>query len=87
MEYLFTFWACYMLYKEYDRVASMRLSFLASQGRQPAQFTVSFFALMAIYIDLLSTIMLNCTCSHERTNAYHQEPFTGSGVILNFRVM
>lgn len=41
MEYLFTFWACFLLYKEYDRVASMRLSFLASQGRHPAQFTVS----------------------------------------------
>ncbi|KAH6803411.1 early-responsive to dehydration stress protein [Perilla frutescens var. frutescens] len=40
MEYLFTFWVCYMLYKEYDRVASMRLNFLASQGRLPAQFTV-----------------------------------------------
>ncbi|KAG8375158.1 hypothetical protein BUALT_Bualt10G0071300 [Buddleja alternifolia] len=40
MEYLFTFWACYMLYKEYDRVASMRLNFLASQGRRAEQFTV-----------------------------------------------
>ncbi|XP_047972927.1 CSC1-like protein At1g32090 isoform X1 [Salvia hispanica] len=40
LEYLFTFWACYMLYKEYDKVASMRLSFLASCGRHPAQFTV-----------------------------------------------
>ncbi|KAL8063905.1 hypothetical protein ABFX02_01G056200 [Erythranthe guttata] len=40
MEYLFTFWACYMLYKEYDRVASMRLKFLASQGRRAEQFTV-----------------------------------------------
>ncbi|KAK6137238.1 hypothetical protein DH2020_029027 [Rehmannia glutinosa] len=40
MEYLFTFWACFMLYKEYDRVASMRLNFLASQGRRAEQFTV-----------------------------------------------
>ncbi|KAL7111886.1 hypothetical protein ACP275_05G117500 [Erythranthe tilingii] len=40
MEYLFTFWACYMLYKEYDRVASMRLKFLASKDRCPEQFTV-----------------------------------------------
>ncbi|KAL8521359.1 hypothetical protein ACS0TY_011764 [Phlomoides rotata] len=40
VEYLFTFWACYMLYKEYDRVASMRLNFLASQGRRAEQFTV-----------------------------------------------
>ncbi|KAG9154029.1 hypothetical protein Leryth_000539 [Lithospermum erythrorhizon] len=40
MEYLFTFWTCYMLYKEYDRVASMRLNFLASGGRRAEQFTV-----------------------------------------------
>ncbi|EYU23284.1 hypothetical protein ABFS82_01G055800 [Erythranthe guttata] len=40
MEYLFTLWSCYMLYKEYDRVASMRLKFLASQGRRAEQFTV-----------------------------------------------
>ncbi|CAK9169665.1 unnamed protein product, partial [Ilex paraguariensis] len=39
MEYLFTFWTCYMLYKEYGRVASMRLNFLASQGRRVEQFT------------------------------------------------
>ncbi|CAH9133023.1 unnamed protein product [Cuscuta epithymum] len=40
MEYLFTFWTCYMLYKEYGRVASMRFNFLASQGRRVEQFTV-----------------------------------------------
>ncbi|CAI9095198.1 OLC1v1031083C2 [Oldenlandia corymbosa var. corymbosa] len=40
MEYLLTFWTCYMLYKEYGRVASMRLRFLASQGRRAEQFTV-----------------------------------------------
>ncbi|XAR54742.1 hypothetical protein NMG60_11030013 [Bertholletia excelsa] len=40
MEYLFTFWTCFMLYKEYDRVASMRLRFLASQNRRAEQFTV-----------------------------------------------
>ncbi|KAK2995044.1 hypothetical protein RJ640_024487 [Escallonia rubra] len=40
MEFLFTFWTCYMLYKEYDRVASMRLRFLASQRRRAEQFTV-----------------------------------------------
>ncbi|KAI3522335.1 hypothetical protein L1887_00027 [Cichorium endivia] len=38
--YLFTFWACYMLYKEYDAVASMRLGFLASKSRRAEQFTV-----------------------------------------------
>ncbi|KAL9275363.1 CSC1-like protein, partial [Drosera capensis] len=40
MEYLFTFWTCLLLYLEYDKVASMRLEFLASQGRRVDQFTV-----------------------------------------------
>ncbi|CAL8155585.1 unnamed protein product [Prunus armeniaca] len=40
LEYLFTLWTCYMLYKEYDYVASMRLQFLASQHRRAEQFTV-----------------------------------------------
>ncbi|CAN6712162.1 unnamed protein product [Malus baccata var. baccata] len=40
LEYLFTFWTCYMLYKEYDYVASMRLQFLTSQHRRAEQFTV-----------------------------------------------
>ncbi|XP_071721465.1 CSC1-like protein At1g32090 [Rutidosis leptorrhynchoides] len=40
MMYAFTFWACYMLYKEYDLVTSMRLNFLASKSRQAEQFTV-----------------------------------------------
>ncbi|KAH9606510.1 hypothetical protein KSS87_018900 [Heliosperma pusillum] len=40
MEYLFTFWACFLLYKEYDKVASMRLQFLASQQRRVEQYTV-----------------------------------------------
>ncbi|XP_030535432.1 CSC1-like protein At1g32090 [Rhodamnia argentea] len=40
LEYLFTIWTCLMLYKEYDNVASMRLRFLASQGRRVEQFTV-----------------------------------------------
>ncbi|PIA58791.1 hypothetical protein AQUCO_00500611v1 [Aquilegia coerulea] len=40
MAYLFTFWICYMLYKEYDRVAFMRLHYLASQQRRVDQFTV-----------------------------------------------
>ncbi|VFQ70879.1 unnamed protein product [Cuscuta campestris] len=39
MEYLFSFWTCYMLYKEYGRVASMRFKFLASRGRRVEQFT------------------------------------------------
>jgi hypothetical protein len=41
MAYVFTFWACFMLYKEYSNVAFMRLHFLASQKRCADQFTVS----------------------------------------------
>ncbi|KAJ7953375.1 calcium permeable stress-gated cation channel 1 [Quillaja saponaria] len=40
LEYLFTIWTCYMLYKEYDYVGKMRLRFLASQRRRVEQFTV-----------------------------------------------
>ncbi|XP_065048272.1 CSC1-like protein At1g32090 [Musa acuminata AAA Group] len=40
MAYLFTLWTCYILYKEYDNVAFMRLHFLASQNRRVDQFTV-----------------------------------------------
>ncbi|GJW62761.1 CSC1-like protein, partial [Tanacetum coccineum] len=40
MMYTFTFWICYMLYKEYDTVSSMRLNFMASKRRRAEQFTV-----------------------------------------------
>ncbi|KAG2684353.1 hypothetical protein I3843_10G071500 [Carya illinoinensis] len=40
MAYAFTFWACYVLLKEYEKVASMRLQFLASERRRPDQYTV-----------------------------------------------
>ncbi|KAJ4808079.1 ERD (early-responsive to dehydration stress) family protein [Rhynchospora pubera] len=40
MEYVFTFWTFYVLYKEYNKVATMRLDFLASERRRPDQFTV-----------------------------------------------
>lgn len=40
MQYAFTFWTCYVLLKEYEIVASMRLHFLASAKRRPDQFTV-----------------------------------------------
>ncbi|KAB8113855.1 hypothetical protein EE612_052996 [Oryza sativa] len=40
MAYVFTFWTCFMLYKEYSNVAFMRLHFLASQKRCADQFTV-----------------------------------------------
>ncbi|KAK7292431.1 hypothetical protein RIF29_08211 [Crotalaria pallida] len=38
--YAFTFWTCYVLLKEYGKVASMRLQFLAGEKRRPDQFTV-----------------------------------------------
>lgn len=41
MSYAFTFWTFYVLYKEYGRVATMRLHFLATEKRRPDQFTVS----------------------------------------------
>ncbi|CAA7037770.1 unnamed protein product, partial [Microthlaspi erraticum] len=31
MAYVFTFWTCYVLMKEYEKVASMRLSFLQTE--------------------------------------------------------
>ncbi|XP_040384280.1 CSC1-like protein At1g32090 isoform X2 [Oryza brachyantha] len=40
MAYVFTFWTCFMLYKEYSNVAFMRLHFLASQKRCADHFTV-----------------------------------------------
>lgn len=40
MAYAFTFWTCYVLMKEYEKVALMRLQFLASEKRRPDQFTV-----------------------------------------------
>ncbi|XP_061952803.1 CSC1-like protein At1g32090 [Populus nigra] len=40
LEYAFTVWICFMLYKEYDHIASMRLRFLASKRRHAEQFTV-----------------------------------------------
>ncbi|KAK4284334.1 hypothetical protein QN277_001182 [Acacia crassicarpa] len=40
MAYGFTFWTCYVLCKEYEKVASMRLQFVAAEKRRPDQFTV-----------------------------------------------
>ncbi|OIT04770.1 PREDICTED: CSC1-like protein At3g21620 [Nicotiana attenuata] len=40
MAYIFTFWTCYVLKREYAIIASMRLHFLASERRRPDQFTV-----------------------------------------------
>ncbi|CAA3015635.1 calcium permeable stress-gated cation channel 1-like [Olea europaea subsp. europaea] len=40
MAYAITFWTCYILWKEYAKIAAMRLHFLASERRRPDQFTV-----------------------------------------------
>ncbi|PIN18178.1 hypothetical protein CDL12_09146 [Handroanthus impetiginosus] len=40
MAYVFTFWTCYTLYKEYKIITNKRLQFLASESRRPDQFTV-----------------------------------------------
>ncbi|CAG7898088.1 calcium permeable stress-gated cation channel 1 [Brassica rapa] len=40
MAYAFTIWTCYVLMKEYETIANMRLQFLASEARRPDQFTV-----------------------------------------------
>ncbi|KAF3790738.1 CSC1-like protein [Nymphaea thermarum] len=37
--YIFTLWTCFLLYKEYSSIASMRLQFLTSQKRRVDQFT------------------------------------------------
>ncbi|CAN1811225.1 Calcium permeable stress-gated cation channel 1 [Linum perenne] len=44
MAYAFTFWTFYILVKEYEKVASMRLQFMASEKRRPDQFTVVYNA-------------------------------------------
>ncbi|XP_031262303.1 calcium permeable stress-gated cation channel 1-like [Pistacia vera] len=40
LAYVFTFWTCYVLMKEYEKVTSMRLHFLATERRRPDKFTV-----------------------------------------------
>ncbi|KAL8142733.1 hypothetical protein V2J09_015765 [Rumex salicifolius] len=49
MAYTFTFWTCYVLRKEYELIASMRLQFLASEGRRPDQFTVRLLVLTKLH--------------------------------------
>ncbi|XP_054819964.1 CSC1-like protein At4g02900 [Prosopis cineraria] len=40
MSYLFTFWTCFCLFKEYKIITDLRLRFLAAENRRPDQFTV-----------------------------------------------
>jgi len=43
--YAFTFWTCYILSKEYEKVVAMRLQFLASEKCRPDQFTINLIFL------------------------------------------
>lgn len=54
MAYVSTVWTCYVLQKEYAKVADLRLQFLASAERRPDQFTVreieiSTYSVLKIY--------------------------------------
>ncbi|XP_065855193.1 protein OSCA1-like isoform X2 [Euphorbia lathyris] len=40
MAYAFTFWTCFVLMKEYEKVANLLLNFLSSEKRRRDQFTV-----------------------------------------------
>lgn len=42
-----------MLYKEYGRVAAMRLEFLASQDRRAEQFTVGKLGLVSLFVSFI----------------------------------
>nr|KYP69319.1 putative membrane protein C2G11.09 [Cajanus cajan] len=53
MAYAFTFWTCYVLLKDYEKVASMRLGFLAAERRRPDQFTVSSIIHIFTYRNML----------------------------------
>lgn len=71
MEYLITFWTCYILYKEYERVASMRLKFLASQRRRAEQFTVSpVLILNPNSLPLSSYSDFNCLANYMYSGAF-----------------
>jgi hypothetical protein len=48
MAYAFTFWTCYVLMKEYEKIAAMRLSFLQSEKRRADQFTVKIIVFINI---------------------------------------
>jgi len=43
--YAFTFWTCYILSKEYEKVAAMILQFLALEKCRPDKFTVNLIFL------------------------------------------
>lgn len=58
MAYAFTFWTCYVLKREYETVATMRLHFLASEQRRPDQFTVRFTLTRYVLADAIGKLPL-----------------------------
>lgn len=40
MAYVFTGWTCFILYREYITISTMRLQFQSADRRHPEQFTV-----------------------------------------------
>ncbi|CAB79167.1 putative protein [Arabidopsis thaliana] len=53
MAYAFTIWTCYVLMKEYETIANMRLQFVASEARRPDQFTLGFLGLWGQKVDAI----------------------------------
>ncbi|MBA0741774.1 hypothetical protein Gogos_014902 [Gossypium gossypioides] len=58
LAYGFTFWTCYVLKREYEIVAAMRLHFLASDQRRPDQFTVTSISITS-FIRESSLLLIN----------------------------
>ncbi|OEL29986.1 CSC1-like protein [Dichanthelium oligosanthes] len=50
MAYVITFWTCYVLLREYQIIANLRLCFLASEKRRPDQFTVWSFNYATLFL-------------------------------------
>ena len=75
LEYAFTIWICFMLYKEYDHVALMRLRFLASKRRHAEQFTVSwtqiFFTVYKRNFCMISIKSKQPHCSFQSSNFWY----------------
>ncbi|PPS19911.1 hypothetical protein GOBAR_AA00670 [Gossypium barbadense] len=62
LAYCFTFWTCYVLKREYEIVAAMRLHFLASDQRRPDQFTVTSISITSFIressLDLINKVLV-----------------------------
>lgn len=79
VEYLFTFWTCFILYKEYGKVASMRLNFLASQGRRAEQFTVSLTSLCMV----CTRKLFHIHCENDFIMAHESHAFRDLFLLFN----